>query len=236
MDGNDFELKEDDLYIYPAFSKTTIKEYSEDFTAFASVVDSEYSFAKLKSIPCVDRCFSYMRLMPQVSLEKEVVREIEKLFNYVMERRKDHREMSGLVIASLEQALFYEIVTVYMSCLPEVSGRQNRMDKIFQTFLVELHNNFRDHKDVKFYAESLCITPRHFATQIKKKSGKTPLQWIAVFVISEAKHLLDNPHKSIKEISVALNFPDLSAFGRYFKRYTGISPSVYRAKATAKKQ
>lgn len=46
--------------------------------------------------------------------------------------------------------------------------------------------------------------------------------------------MLDNPHKSIKEISVYLNFPDISAFGRYFRRYTGISPSDYRAMSSVK--
>lgn len=235
MDGNDYELKKDDLYIYPAFSKTIVREYSDDLSAFASVAESRYSFMQLKSMPGDSRCLADIRFKPQVSLQEDVALEIEKLFNHVAERKKNRREMSGLVIAALEQALFYEIVTAYMACQPKIVGRQNRMDKIFQTFHVELHNNFLEHRDVKFYADSQYITQRHFATQIQAKSGKSPLQWIALFVISEAKQMLDNPHKSIKEIAIYLNFPDISAFGRYFRRYTGISPSDYRA-MTSKKE
>lgn len=236
MDGNNYSLKKNDLYIYPAFSKTIIKEYSDDFAAIASVAESRYLFMRLKSMPGDSRCLAYIRFKPQVSLQEDVAQEIEKLFNHVAERKKNRREMSGLVIAALEQALFYEVVTAYMSCQPKIVGRQNRMDKIFQTFLVELHNNFLEHRDVKFYADSQYITQRHFATQIQNKSGKSPLQWIALFVISESKQMLDNPHKSIKEIAVYLNFHDISAFGRYFRRYTGISPSDYRAMTTSTKK
>ena len=235
MDSNDYELKKGDLYIYPVFSKTIVKEYSDDFAALANVAESRYSFMQLKSMPGDSRCLADIRFKPKVSLPEDIAREIEKLFNHVAERKKNHREMSELVIAALEKALFYEIVTAYMSCQPKFAGRQNRMDKIFQMFLIELHNNFLEHRDVKFYADSQYITQRHFASQIQNKSGKTPLQWIALFVISEAKQMLDNPHKSIKEVAMDLNFSDMSAFGRYFRRYTGISPSDYRAMASTKK-
>ena len=51
MDGNDFELKKDDLYIYPAFSKTIITKCSDDFAAIGSAAESRYSFTLLKSMP-----------------------------------------------------------------------------------------------------------------------------------------------------------------------------------------
>lgn len=234
MDGNDYVLKQNDLYIYPAFSKTIVKEYSEDFEAITNVAELKYSYSLLKSIPGNSQCVTQIRYRLRVSLQDDVVKEIEKLFDLVVERKKFRPETSGLVIAALEKALFYEILTAFMACQPKPVGRQTRMDKIFQTFLLELHNNFLKHRDVRFYADSQYITQRHFAAQIQNKSGKTPLQWIALFVISEAKQMLDNPHKSIKEIFVYLNFPDISAFGRYFRRYTGISPSDYRAMSSVK--
>jgi AraC-like DNA-binding protein len=35
---------------------------------------------------------------------------------------------------------------------------------------------------------------------------------------------------SIQDIAASLNFQDLSFFGKYFKRYTGMSPKHYREK------
>ena len=88
MDGNDFELKKDDLYIYPAFSKTIITKCSDDFAAIGSAAESRYSFTLLKSMPGDSQCMAHIRFKPQVSLQEDVAQEIEKLFNHVVERKK----------------------------------------------------------------------------------------------------------------------------------------------------
>ena len=41
-------------------------------------------------------------------------------------------------------------------------------------------------------------------------------------------YLLKKSEKSIKEIVNELDFPNLSFFGKYVKRYTGLSPKQYR--------
>ena len=33
---------------------------------------------------------------------------------------------------------------------------------------------------------------------------------------------------TVQEIAYSLNFSDISFFGKYFKRYTGMSPKQYR--------
>lgn len=236
MDGNDIELRENDLYIYPVFSETTIVKYSDDFVALTSEAEAGAAFVQMHAIPDDGLCLAQIRFMPKVSLRMDVVNEIERLFNYVKERKKIYWEMSELVIKALEQALFFEIVTAYIACIPKSISRQNRVDMIFQNFLIGLHDNFTEHRDVKFYADAQYLTQRHFATQIQSKSGKSPLQWIALFVITKAKQLLDDPHKSIKEIAIELNFADISTFGRYFKRHTGNSPSDYRTTASIKER
>jgi AraC-like DNA-binding protein len=47
-------------------------------------------------------------------------------------------------------------------------------------------------------------------------------------VIAESKLMLETSELSIKEISVRLNFPTQSFFGKYFKQYTGFSPKEFR--------
>jgi AraC-like DNA-binding protein len=47
---------------------------------------------------------------------------------------------------------------------------------------------------------------------------------------SSAKRMLEDPRRSIGEITYALGFSETSAFYRAFKRWTGMTPAVYRAK------
>ena len=142
--------------------------------------------------------------------------------------------LESQIVAALVQAFCYEVVDAYITNSKEQvqSKKQTRRDKIFQNFLVALHRNFREHRDVGFYAEQQHLTPRYFSTLVHEVSGKTPLQWITLFVITEAKQLLSNPEISIKEVADRLNFTEQSFFGRYFKQYTGCSPSEYRSRST----
>ena len=47
-------------------------------------------------------------------------------------------------------------------------------------------------------------------------------------VIIYAKSQLKSTRLSIQEISDSLNFANTSFFGKYFKRYVGMSPLAYR--------
>jgi AraC-like DNA-binding protein len=40
--------------------------------------------------------------------------------------------------------------------------------------------------------------------------------------------LLQHPDYSVQQVSLMLNFPDQSAFGKFFKKETGLSPTAYR--------
>jgi AraC-like DNA-binding protein len=44
------------------------------------------------------------------------------------------------------------------------------------------------------------------------------------------KVMLQSTQLPVQEIAHQLNFPDQSYLGRYFKRYTGVSPTEYRSK------
>ena len=227
MDGNRYDIRTGNLYIYPAFSETRICEFSPDFKAITGIADFNSVLSSLHPVSD-SQSYIYMRFHPLVSLDEKAIFRIEELFELIARRENTPLELKAPIIASLQQALCYEIVGAYMAKRLIQSGRQSRKDKIFQSFLVDLHQHFRQHRDVTFYAELQYITPRHFATQIHDKSGKTPLQWIALFTVSESKRLLDNPKMSIKEIAEMLNFPEQASFGRYFKQHTGTSPTEYR--------
>ena len=88
--------------------------------------------------------------------------------------------------------------------------------------------NYHTERNVSFYADKMHLSPQHLSTTIKKITGKTLTDIISSFIINDAKAKLKSTEMTIQEIAYSLNFPDISFFGKYFKRYTGMSPKQYR--------
>lgn len=229
MDEHIYNVHEGDLYIYPAFSQTSIHSFSNDLQAVIGKADFDFVLSSLDSIADT-QSHVYIRFHPLVSLNEVQYLCIEQLIEAIRNREGIRTNLRTQIVSALVQAFCYEVIDAFITNTNDKmpAKKQTRRDKIFQTFLVALHRNFYMHRDVKFYAELQNLTPRYFTTMIHKVSGKTPLQWITLFVITEAKQLLSNPKMSVKEVANKLNFTEQSFFGRYFKQYTGSSPSAYR--------
>lgn len=107
-------------------------------------------------------------------------------------------------------------------------GTPKRKIQIYRDFLNMLDADYRTHREIYYYAEKLCITPKYLSTVVKEVSGKHASRWIDDFVAMEARVLLRQEKMSIREISDYLNFPTQSMFGRFFKKNTGCTPRDYR--------
>ena len=95
-------------------------------------------------------------------------------------------------------------------------------------FVFTLFRNFRQHRQVQYYAEQAGLSVNYFSSQIKRYLGCSPSEMITAITIANAKILLDQTQKSIKEISHELGFPDQFCFRKYFKQNVGIPPTEYR--------
>lgn len=230
MDDNLYKVQPGDLYIYPAFSQTYIHSVTDDLQGVVGKADFDFVLSSLDSIADT-QSHVYIRFHPLVTLTSTQYECINRLIEGIMVRKEIHTRLETKIVAALVQAFCYEVIDAYITnCEKQIqSKKQTRKDKVFQNFLVALHQNFHKHRDVSFYAELQHLTPRYFSTLVHNISGKTPLQWIALFVITEAKRLLSNPETSIKEVADKLNFTEQSFFGRYFKQYVGYSPSKYKS-------
>ena len=180
----------------------------------------------------------YMRENPCISLNDEQRRRIEELIELIWRRERsqgsrstneNNRLIYNQLLSSLGKALCCEIAEAYFFNHPIQPLKQDRKDRIFQSFIFSLSQNFRTHHSVSFYAAEQCLTPRYFSTIVREKSGRNALQWIMMFIIAEAKKLLSDPDPSIKEIAETLGFSNQSFFGRYFKQYVGLSPMAFRS-------
>lgn len=81
---------------------------------------------------------------------------------------------------------------------------------------------------VKFMAEQLYMSPGYLSDLLKQETGKTAIELIHIFLVSEAKHLLRGADHSVAQIAGALGFDNLPYFSRLFKKETGMSPVQYK--------
>lgn len=122
----------------------------------------------------------------------------------------------------------YEMARMSARYAQPVAGQPSRKESLLIQFVSLVQRNFKTQRSVKKYAEQLNITPKYLTETIKEISGKTAGEVIDDHVLLEAKLYLDNPDYSIAQIADALNFADQSFFGKFFKRFTGLSPREYR--------
>ncbi|MCQ2234656.1 MAG: helix-turn-helix domain-containing protein [Paludibacteraceae bacterium] len=103
----------------------------------------------------------------------------------------------------------------------------NRATQIYMKFVKYVNEFHSKHRDVTFYAEKMCLSPKYLSQVILSVSGKYALDIIKDQVIFEAKALLKSRKYSVQEVAYMLNFPNPSFFGKYFRSEVGCSPRTY---------
>ena len=81
---------------------------------------------------------------------------------------------------------------------------------------------------VKAMADALHTSSRYLSDLLRQETGKTALELIHIFLVGEAKNLLQEPEKSISETAYLLGFENPPYFSRLFKKETGFTPVEYR--------
>jgi len=81
---------------------------------------------------------------------------------------------------------------------------------------------------VKYMAGELNLSPHYLSDLLKQETGKTAIELIHIFLVSEAKNLLKGSDNNIAETAYALGFDNLPYFSRLFKKEVGLSPNQFK--------
>lgn len=101
-------------------------------------------------------------------------------------------------------------------------------DFIFKQFMEALTADNGKHRTLTYYANLFCYSPKYLSRIVKQISGKNALTLIHENAIEHIIPELRHSNKSIKEISVDFEFPNVSFFAQYVKKYLGMTPTEYR--------
>ncbi|MBO9204821.1 helix-turn-helix transcriptional regulator [Niastella sp. MAH-29] len=77
-------------------------------------------------------------------------------------------------------------------------------------------------------ARHLEVSPRYLTDMLKSLTGQSTQQHIHDRLIEKAKLILSTTRLNISEIAYQLGFEHPQSFNKLFKRYTNLSPNVFR--------
>lgn len=142
-------------------------------------------------------------------------------------------QLTRHIISSLSSAMFYQMILLMYKDMenytPEsTAGMGPRRSSYVHDFIKLVHRHYATERSVNFYADKLFISPKYLSLLVKEATGRTAARWIDSFIIMEAKNLLRYSGKNIQQVAYALNFGNQSAFGKYFKNLTGMSPTEFQ--------
>lgn len=174
--------------------------------------------------------YEFLKDTPMVTLPTDRIATIDRTLALIEELYHDHRHCFR------EQILFNHIqsflLDIYDKTHRKFLERQSegisRQEELFKQYVLLVHEHCTRQREVSFYADRLCISPRYLSTVAQNVTGTTAKSIIDRHVILEIKAMLKSTTLSIQEIAHRLHFPDQSFFARYFKKHTGMSPVQYR--------
>lgn len=144
--------------------------------------------------------------------------------------------LSDLYIQKLEELLFIEEVKVlhlealcrFAECVSEV--KKGNYSRTILSCMDYINQHLYESITLNQLAEATNKSPNYLSSLFKKEVGMSPINYIILKKVEEAKELLLVTDASLLEICLYLGFHDQSYFTKVFKKHTGQTPRQFRQK------
>ena len=134
-----------------------------------------------------------------------------------------------LFLDSVEQAAAAALIDAYGGRSLSVQPFRGGLGPARLRTITELvHANMEDELTLVEMAQSVEMSPPHFARMFRKSTGETPHQFVLRNRIERGKEMLCTPRVRILDVAVACGFKTQQHFARVFRRLCGTSPREYQ--------
>ena len=227
---NFFTSMKDDLVIWQMSNAIQRVEYSADFEADVLLASPSFLQQYNPEMVWASKGFLFIRINPSFHLDDESLQLMNvdfELFRLRLELPDNSfkREVLGRVM----QIFLFDLWTVCQHGLSQMETNDNTA-RIFLRFLSLAQQHARTEREVAFYADKLCITPKYLSQVTRTVTNLPASQWIQFYAAFELVSLLNDTTKTLTEVSDLMHFENVSHFSRYVKKTLGKTPSAYRQK------
>ena len=151
-----------------------------------------------------------------------------KLIENELERYRGNGLLRERIICYL--GIFYmDVYDYYVKVRKKIPFRTSlRKEQLIYDFCSLVAENFKNHKNVGFYADKLNITTTYLSAIMNERCGISAKEFLSIYIVLEVKSLLRDSRLNIQEIAILTNFPSQSTLNRFFRQRTGMTLSQYR--------
>ncbi|MBR2095687.1 MAG: AraC family transcriptional regulator [Fibrobacter sp.] len=229
LDLKKYKLEAGSLFIVFPEQVVRAMNVSEDFDPICIACSKNMIDELIIRFDDNTRLILKFRENPLQQLDKFRFEQLNASFEF-LKRKFDSTETSSCRLQVLKNyliGLLYECIGLKNN-LVAAETVKSRGQVLFSQFIDLVVEHHREQHSVKFYADELGITPKYLSAVAEEQTGKNAKRWIDEHIALDAKVLLRSSSRDIQKVSKILNFPDVSFFGKFFKRLVGVSPKAYR--------
>jgi AraC-like DNA-binding protein len=106
-------------------------------------------------------------------------------------------------------------------------SNETRLAEVFDV----IEQRFAQPLSLRDVAESIGVTPGYLTTLVRRRTGRTVVDWIIERRMLQARQLLTETDLPISEIARRVGLPDPGYFARMFRHNNGITPREWRSNA-----
>lgn len=220
----------DDLIIWQMSNTISQVRYSSDFDADILVASPDFLQEFNPEMVWASKGFIFIKANPVFHLDFASKRLIAGDFDLFKERIADGNTLfKREILGRIMQIFLFDLWSVYRHHMTTMEASDNA-SRIFLQFLAQVRQHCRIQRDVAFYADKLCITPKYLSQVSKSVTGLPASEWISFYSAYELVAMLNDQSKTLTEVADLMQFETLSHFSRYTKKLLGKSPTEYRKK------
>jgi transcriptional regulator GlxA family with amidase domain len=97
-----------------------------------------------------------------------------------------------------------------------------------------IESEIRDALSVDDVARRVGMSRRNFARRFKSATGNNPREYVQRVRVEAAKHALESGPRPVARVARDTGYEDVVAFRKLFVRWTGLTPTEYRARYGAR--
>jgi AraC-like DNA-binding protein len=154
---------------------------------------------------------------------------LQQISQWMLKELNDTLPGGSLMLKSLSEILFVNIIRAYLEQAPPDSGFLAALnDPRISRALQLIHDSPENDWTLDSLASAVAMSRSVFFNQFKRLVQETPLNYLTDWRIRKAQAMLTTATGSVADVAAFVGYQSESAFNRVFKTRTGETPAAYR--------